>query len=220
MRAAVAGWERERQLPCSCSRDHCCRKKSDFTTRRKGARGCILCEFLVSSMGSTSGVPHSGRSGRAFPPLCPTIHCRRGNEPRDEHSSPFEMAVSNAECISQDLAHAAGNSNSHAGDSRNMNRSPAILVGDHRPPLIHTCRLEQKGRKNHSVAKETIYLHSMRMQRGKLVFPISYASPPLLVSLTLFCHSFSNRIDCLSFLRSSVHTGTSGIQPARNYGLK
>ena len=39
----------------------------DATEGRKG--GCILCEFLVSSMGSTSGVPHSGRSGRAFPPL-------------------------------------------------------------------------------------------------------------------------------------------------------
>ena len=171
MRAAVAGWERERQLPCSCSRDHCCRKKSDFTTRRKGARGCILCEFLVSSMGSTSGVPHGGRSGRAFPPLCPTIHCRRGNEPRDEHSSPFEMAVSNAECISQDKAAAAGNGNSHAGDSRNMNRSPAIaiVVGDHRPPLVHSSKrgeiitASQKRRSTKVVLVYAIYLLSMRM---------------------------------------------------------
>ena len=125
-----------------------------------------------------------------------------GNEPRDEHSYPFEVAVSNAECISQDKAAAAGNGNSHAGDSRNMNRSPAILVGDHRPPLVHTCTLDQKGRKNHSVAKETIYLHSMRMQRGKLVFPISYAASPLLVSLSLslFCHSFSNTTESIVFL--------------------
>ena len=173
MRAAAAGWERERQLPCS-GRDHCCRKKSDFTARRKGGRGAA---FYVNSSFHRWDPQAVFRTVAGADELF--LHSdRRGNETRDEHASPFEMAVSNAECISQDRAAAAGNGNSHAGDSRNMNRSPApaISVGDHRPPLVHT--LEQKGRKNHSVAKETIYLHSMRMQHGKLVFPISYASSP------------------------------------------